>query len=321
MQIQLGCDIMIDSKSKFCFKWDAGKNTVKRGCIVWVVNMNDLFYLELREKIREIRSYEQAAAPAEIEEWRKQTVEMAAALSRLSWLTKKEGLLAAEGLSYSLVQSLPLGEELHELICLLVDGTEPAMIEEIGLQRYFVEDGKEYQGLMHLILVKGIMGIAQNEPWIVQKQLRAMLPAQLDKIYCQREQEREEEEREKERIQGELDCRKVAELSPGTYIGEIQGDEAVPVRRLDYVLSHISDSDLVRLLREVVNEDLKAALRGLGSEARIHVFRNMSKRLAGMTAKEIISEGIIEVREVMYACQKILAVWNLLAEKGEVNDV
>lgn len=284
--------------------------------------MNDLFYLELREKIREIRKYEQTGAPDEIKEWRKQAVEMSIVLFQLSMDVRKEGLLAAEELADALAASMPFGEDLKELAGLVVDGTEPAVIEEIGMQRYFVEDMKEYKGLIYLLLIRGMLEIAQGEnPLIMRKKLQTMLPAELDEIYAQREQEREEQEKEKERKQYELAIRKVSEVCQGTYTGEIKGGGGIPVKRLDYVISKISDRDLQRLLREVDNLELKVVLKGLGREAREHVFQNMSKRLAGMIAGEMISEGCSEVWEVIRACLGILGIWEQLVEGEEVIDV
>lgn len=276
--------------------------------------MNDLFYIELREKNREIRTFEQTGSPDEIREWQDQTIEMLETLVQLSIVARNEGLLALESAADALDESLFYGEALKELVYPVTDGISLTIVEEIGMQRYFAGDMKGYQGLNYLLLLKGMSAISQNEnPWIVEWKLRTMLPAELDQIYCQRKQERKEE-----KIKEEPDLSKVTEVCQGIYTGEITGVGAAPVKYLDEVISKVSDRDLQRLLRELENSVLKVALKGLGREAREHVFHNMSKRLAVMIAEEMISEGFAEESEIILASQKIIGIWQRLVEEGEV---
>lgn len=280
--------------------------------------MNDLFYMELREKIREIRNCEQEEKPETTKMQREQILVSLEALLQQGRVARKEGLLALESEVELLTENLLYGELLKELVYLVTDGLSREQVEEIGLHRYFAEDMKAYEGFVYLLFLRGILAIVQEENLrYMEWMLRSMLPVELDRIYQQREQERQK----RSEVVTETDLDKVEEVCSGTYTGEIVGVGAVLLQQLDYVVVNVSNQDLQRWLREMENSILKVALKGLGSKARKHVFQNMSKRLAVMIADEMILEGFMEECEIILASQEMLNVWQRLAQEGEVTDV
>lgn len=72
------------------------------------------------------------------------------------------------------------------------------------------------------------------------------------------------------------------------------------------------------ILREVDQEDLRLALKGVGDNVRELIFRNISERAAETLKEDIELMGPVRVRDVEAAQQKIVAVIRRLEEAGEV---
>lgn len=282
--------------------------------------MNYLMLTELREKIREIRTREQAGVPAEIEREREQIVAAVETLVRLSIVSRKDGGLALENEIEQLAENLFYGELLREFVLLVVDGTDPESVEEIGLQKYFAGDMKAYEGLTCLLFLKGILAICRNEnPRCMELKLRSMLTAEMDEAYLRKKQEKIQQEQKME-----PDLSKVTMACAGTFLKF--GEEGVGetqdfvVKSLERVILNTSNWDLQRLLRETENSILKVAMKGFGRAARRHIFDNMSKKLAVLIAEEMMLEGDVRMQEIVEASQYIMDIWNRLLENGEVAD-
>lgn len=71
-------------------------------------------------------------------------------------------------------------DTLKMLIMLIVDGTDPDLVEEMALLRYFASDLKGYKGLQHLIMMIGAMGIQAGEnPRVFEEKIVLALPKNL----------------------------------------------------------------------------------------------------------------------------------------------
>ncbi len=72
------------------------------------------------------------------------------------------------------------------------------------------------------------------------------------------------------------------------------------------------------VLREVDQEDLRLALKGVGDEIRDLIFSNISERAAETLKEDLELMGRVRIRDVEAAQQKIVAVIRRLEEAGEI---
>lgn len=277
--------------------------------------MNNIIYTELREKAREIQLLEQKREAVENEKAREQVAMALETMVGLSGSAVKEGLLALEMGAETLAEQLIYKEHLKALVFLVVDGTDPSLIEEISLEKYFARDMRDYEGLTYLIFLKGILAIQQGENTLSLKQkLEAMLTEEIEKVYERRAREAEAKERE-----AEPDLSRVDAVCAHTYSWNMGDDGYLVTKLSDYVIANMADRDLQRLLREMEIATLEVALKGLGSKAKRHVFNNMSKRLAVMVADDIEDMEEVRTRDMAEANQKLLDTLIGLIGMGEVN--
>ena len=73
-----------------------------------------------------------------------------------------------------------------------------------------------------------------------------------------------------------------------------------------------------RVLKDVSNDDLVLALKGVKKDVAEFIFDNMSKRLQDMIKEEIEIKGPVRIRDVEEAQQKIVNVIRRLEEAGEI---
>ncbi len=112
--------------------------------------------------------------------------------------------------------------------------------------------------------------------------------------------------------------------SEGAILDQIrEHDEALGSRIQELMftfenLLELDDRSVQRMLREVTNEQLVAALKGAPAEIKSLVVRNMSKRAAEALEEDLEAKGPMRVSEVEAAQKEILAVVRRLADEGEV---
>ena len=80
----------------------------------------------------------------------------------------------------------------------------------------------------------------------------------------------------------------------------------------------LDDRSIQKVLREVDSAELAKALKSVDEEVQDKVFRNMSKRAAGMLKEDMEFMGPIRVKDVEEAQQKIVAIIRKLEEAGEI---
>ena len=73
-----------------------------------------------------------------------------------------------------------------------------------------------------------------------------------------------------------------------------------------------------RVLKEVSNDDLVLALKGVKPEVQEFVFENISKRLQEMIREEMEIKGQVRIRDAEEAQQKIVNIIRKLEEAGEI---
>jgi flagellar motor switch protein FliG len=80
----------------------------------------------------------------------------------------------------------------------------------------------------------------------------------------------------------------------------------------------LSRPSIQRVLKEVSNDDLVLALKGVKDSVAEFIFENLSKRLQEMIKEEISIKGPVRLKNVEEAQQKIVTIIRQLEEAGEV---
>ena len=230
----------------------------------------------------------------------------------LNRLARLEGLLALEEAVWD-ISPEDKEEGLKQLIFLLVDGTDPEMIEGIGLARYYAGLYSDYEALRYFIYLEGALSIQAGEnPRVVEEKLKSMLPPELYLQYSKQQEEEyvEEEKRKEEHL--------IENLCKGERLWN-SGESGYYVSKLvDYLICDVTDKELQRIMREVDNFVLTLAMKGMSGEARKHIFSNLSERLAKLIAKDMMNMGPVRVVDIIEASQKILNIVIRLIDRGEI---
>jgi flagellar motor switch protein FliG len=71
-------------------------------------------------------------------------------------------------------------------------------------------------------------------------------------------------------------------------------------------------------MREVDSQELAKALKSVDTEVQDKIFRNMSKRAAGMLKEDMEYMGPIRLKDVEEAQQKIVSIIRHLEDTGEI---
>ena len=80
----------------------------------------------------------------------------------------------------------------------------------------------------------------------------------------------------------------------------------------------LDNRSIQTVLREIEQEDLRLALKGVGDSVREVVFRNISERAAQSLAEDLELMGPVRLRDVESAQRRIVAVVRRLEEAGDV---
>lgn len=80
----------------------------------------------------------------------------------------------------------------------------------------------------------------------------------------------------------------------------------------------LDDRAIQKVLREVDSQELAKALKAVDTEVQDKIFRNMSKRAAGMLKEDMEYMGPIRLRDVEEAQQKIVSIIRHLEDTGEI---
>ena len=98
-------------------------------------------------------------------------------------------------------------------------------------------------------------------------------------------------------------------------------DLAEEIKKKMFVFEDIitlDDKSIQKVMRNIDNNDLSKALKSVDAEVQEKIFRNMSKRAAGMLKDDMEFMGPVRLKEVEEAQQKIVSVIRKLEEQGEI---
>jgi flagellar motor switch protein FliG len=80
----------------------------------------------------------------------------------------------------------------------------------------------------------------------------------------------------------------------------------------------LDDRAIQKVMREVDQQELAKALRSVDTEVQDKIFRNMSKRAAGMLKEDMEYMGPVRLKDVEEAQQKIVSIIRHLEDTGEI---
>ncbi|MDR1129088.1 MAG: flagellar motor switch protein FliG [Treponema sp.] len=80
----------------------------------------------------------------------------------------------------------------------------------------------------------------------------------------------------------------------------------------------LDDKAIQKVMREVDSQELAKALKSVDTEVQDKIFRNMSKRAAGMLKEDMEYMGPVRLKDVEEAQQKIVSIIRHLEDTGEI---
>lgn len=232
-------------------------------------------------------------------------------IKELAKVARKEGLLALEECAEKLKIKDQSTELLFELLMLLVDGTDPQILAEIGINRIIVNNLTSYDGLISLLFFQGSLMIqAGMNPYLMDIYLMSMIPDSCKKIL----EERKFENQFSEVSEQSVDLiRRLCEDDKG----EDYEDYGI-VNQTALTFIAISDKSMERLLREIDNTCIAIAMKAMPGKGRKRVFDNVSTRLGKLLAEDMTFMGPVPMRDVEEACKDILKKFIRLVDYGEI---
>ncbi len=285
--------------------------------------MKDIFYHELRNRVQEIREIEKDGMSSElyhISEKGMMLIDTIHLLEEFANAARKYGLLELEERACK-AESTPGGRYLKQFICLVVDGIDPGLLEEMAELRYYTAPVSSYSALQYLIMVKGILEIQQGtNPVVIREILLCMLPEEICDAYLAMERERQKAlDKAESNAEADIDL-SIVEKVCGESESSIRPEDDCYyiVRMLEELFRSVSDRGIQRMLRDVYNPDLCLALKGMSGDVRKIVFNNLSARLAVMVAEDMEMMGSVRLSDVGDACSKLLTIFLKLIETCEI---
>lgn len=268
---------------------------------------NELLYQEVREANRVVRETE-ATDKMKAEAGTKLLVDAVAEIMELCRMARKEGLLALEEVADKMDKNGEYGY-LRQLLFLIVDGTEPEIVEQSGTLMYYADDVRGYEALQYHIFLYGSLAMQQGmNPRIIEEQLLSMLTKSVRKAYKDGEEERKKATKAAEKAEDETaDMTLVEKYSVGESPVK-PGDEAYyGTQLLDYlIVKGLKDIEVQCVLGYIGDYDLVYVMKAVSGEARSKVFKNLSKRQAARVAEDLEYLGFTLLEDVVKAEHKMI---------------
>ncbi len=150
-----------------------------------MVRNKEMFYTEVRKNAIQMKE-EGDGSDANIE-----LKKAALLLTELFSTVNKEGLFALEEAAAGIEASeIREGMELKRMITMVVNGTDPEMLEDICLKSYYSRDYSGLNGYLYLIYLDAILEIqAGVSPMIFEENLKSYMPPEvIEEMDKQREE-------------------------------------------------------------------------------------------------------------------------------------
>ena len=273
--------------------------------------MRDLVFKELRDCNRFICN---GLNEAQKEEGYSLLIATVKKMLELCYIARKEGLLALE-IDIDNLEKLHNGKFLKFMILLITDGTDPKLIEEISVARFYSADLQGIEALQYLVMLFGCLAIQAGEnPRIIEEKLLVLIPEEASELY----RKQREEKVYLPQKQAETESDYLEQFYNGGIAAEPGDTYYFQIKVADYAISSLEDSQIQRVLRDVDNCDVSLAMKGLSGEARRRILNNLSRRIAVMVAADMEWMGTVRMQEVAASIDKIFGVIIKLLNIGEI---
>lgn len=287
----------------------------------------NLFYAELRNVIKEIEEFDKVNRDECVEEKRNQVIKALKNVLLICLLARKEGLLALEEYASEKLLQKGMEEVLFRVILLVVDGTDPEYVEDIMAMKYYSGGYTDYDALTYFIYLKGMLSVQKGmNPRIIEEQLLAMLPRSLkDSLIITYEEGyrwsqilSKEDEEAFFKVPPEAFEEKRERFCKHSPTISIEEDGSLNIILASYMISELDDRSMQRVLREIDNQELAVALKGLDSLARTKVIMNLSKSVANLVMEDCERTRWVTVHDVGKSCLHIVLIIIKLYNSGEI---
>lgn len=227
-------------------------------------------------------------------------------------VAREEGLLALEEMAESLDKTERTQELFASQLAMIVDGTEHALVIDMGINELISSGLKSYEGLIALMYLRGcIMIQAGDTPRVIEMMIRSLLPD------CVRKELLSEA--------GECDMSAVMKTAEDKIANlcednaEIDKSNHSLINQTAITIVSLTDMAIRRLLREVDNDDIAFMMKALPGKARRRVFDNMSQRLGELIADDMEYMGPVRLRDVEEVCAKVMKKLMKLIDMCEID--
>ncbi len=206
----------------------------------------ELFLDEIRKRCSEIKSrpFDEVSATEVIDTFDQ--------IMYFQKLARTEGLLAMEETAETLDGTDTIEAFWGFLVVLIVDGTEPELLFEMGMNRYFALDLPDYNGLRCLMCIKGALLIQAGEYLIIERYLKTLLPGKILEILEEKER-KAQEEREK-KAQEERERKAQEERNSEVHLGNAGNAGDAKRKKENGVLNQDEIMELLRLGMTIKND-------------------------------------------------------------------
>lgn len=270
--------------------------------------MKQIFYTELKEKCREI---------ANSRDNRRKNEEVIKAYDRIIFLSdiaRREGLLELEEQSEAIEIKNDTDKYLKMLMMLIVDGTEPDMVEEAGINTVIASCIDSYDGLITLMYLYGVLMIQQGQNTrVIGELMKTIVPAKIRDLMESREDLPEDEVSENTTASNLVVSYTDENDRPDPNDYSVSGQLSLLLIRLD-------DRSVQRLLRDLDYSDITYAMKGMNGQARKRIFDNMSSRLGEMLAVDMDLMGPVRITEAQDRAATILKKYIECVDMCEIID-
>ncbi len=190
-------------------------------------------------------------------EEKRECLSLVSELISLSKVARRNGLLSL--VPYTETNSSFL---LRKGLQLVVDGVNPQVTREV-LESYILSG--DYSGIELLercIILEGVAAIQKGmHPKVAKEFLLSFLGEESYTVF-----EEEFEGRDRDTLKA--------------YLQKIEATSAPKESRLDTIITKLNNEEIEKFLMEINTGDLARALKGLGGQAQIRLFNNLSKKAA-----------------------------------------
>ncbi len=227
---------------------------------------------------------------------------------------RSEGLLALEEACGKLDRDDTTQGFLMIELMQVIDGTEPDIVSEMGINMIAANRYSSYECLIMLMYYKGVLLLQRGDNvMLLENYLQSLMPVFLRELLLKQNAAKDNEGQIKKNEENDKWIRKLCEDNKG-----IDERDYSIINQTALTLLEMSDKEIQRILRETSNDDIVTAMIELPGRARARIFDNVSPKLGRLLVEDLIHKGQVTFGEVEKACVAIMRMVIKLETAGEI---